>query len=171
VAPAGEQGIGYKAVMLQHGAGRGKVHADVEKYVVAASVSRSKPEEIGQVLYNRGLLNAMLGVEAIRTAQAKFGKRPLTGEEVRWGIENLKLDESRIAALGIEGMIRPFQISCADHQGASLSRVQQWDGKTWKVVSEWIQADESLLAPMVKAAAQKYRADKSIPTFDCTKAQ
>jgi branched-chain amino acid transport system substrate-binding protein len=68
-------------------------------------------------------------------------------------------------------MIRPFQISCADHQGASISRVQQWDGKTWKVVSDWIQADDSLIAPMVKAAAQKYAADKGISPSDCSKTQ
>src|SRR5262249_60579383 len=34
----------------------------------------------GEILYVRGLINAMLGVEAIRTAQEKFGKKPLTGE-------------------------------------------------------------------------------------------
>jgi branched-chain amino acid transport system substrate-binding protein len=37
------------------------------------------------VLYNRGLINSMLGVEAIRTAQKKFGNKPLKGEQVRWG--------------------------------------------------------------------------------------
>ena len=43
------------------------------------------------MLYNRGVVNAMLGVEAIRKAQEKFGKKPLTGEQVRWGLENLNL--------------------------------------------------------------------------------
>ena len=37
------------------------------------------------------MINAMLGVEAIRTAQEKFGKKPMTGEQVRWGLENLDL--------------------------------------------------------------------------------
>ena len=46
------------------------------------------------MLYVRGLINAMLGVEAIRTAQEKYGKKPLTGEQVRWGIENLNLTPS-----------------------------------------------------------------------------
>ena len=31
-------------------------------------------EDFGQVLYNRGVVNAMLGVEAIRKAQEKYGK-------------------------------------------------------------------------------------------------
>jgi branched-chain amino acid transport system substrate-binding protein len=171
VAPAGQQGVGYKAVMLQHGASRGKVHAEIEKHVVAAGASRSKSEEVGQVLYNRGLLNALLGVEALRTAQAKFGNRPLTGEEVRWGLENLKIDAGQIEALGIEEMVRPFQVSCANHQGPSVGRIHQWDGKNWKIVSDWIQADDTLLDPMVKAAAAKYRAEKNLPEFNCAQAQ
>ena len=81
------------------------------------------------MLYNRGLVNAMLGVEAIRTAQEKFGKKPLTGEQVRWGFENLNLTADRIKELGFEGMLKPIKITCADHEGARDGRVQQWDGK------------------------------------------
>ena len=51
----------------------------------------AEKDKVGEVLYNRGLVNAMLGVEAIRTAQGKYGKKPLTGEQVRWGFENLDL--------------------------------------------------------------------------------
>ena len=47
----------------------------------------------------------MLSVEAMRTAQGKFGKKPLTGEQVRWGLENLNLDASALKELGFGGMI------------------------------------------------------------------
>ena len=41
--------------------------------------------------YNRGV-SAILSVEAIRTAQEKYGKgKAMTGEQVRWGMENLNL--------------------------------------------------------------------------------
>ena len=60
----------------------------------------AKREEVGQVLYNRGMINAVFVVEAIRTAQAKFGNKPMTGEQVRWGLENLDLDDKRIKELG-----------------------------------------------------------------------
>ncbi|MFX8860402.1 hypothetical protein ABTM70_19920, partial [Acinetobacter baumannii] len=33
VVPAGAQAVGYKALMLQHGAGRARVHDDLDKYV------------------------------------------------------------------------------------------------------------------------------------------
>ncbi len=35
----------------------------------------------------------MLSVEAVRAAQERFGKgKVMTGEQVRWGLENLNLD-------------------------------------------------------------------------------
>jgi len=36
---------------------------------------------------------------------AKFGNKPMTGEQVRWGIEHLDLSADRIKQLGFEGMI------------------------------------------------------------------
>ena len=39
VTPAGDQSTGYKALMLQHGAGKFKVHADLEKLVLAKGKS------------------------------------------------------------------------------------------------------------------------------------
>jgi len=42
-------------------------------------------KDVGSVLYNRGMINACSATEAVRTAQGKFGTRPLTGEQVRWG--------------------------------------------------------------------------------------
>jgi branched-chain amino acid transport system substrate-binding protein len=169
VIPAGEKAVGYKALMLQHPAGKFAVHADLEKYVVSKGKSVAK-DDFAQVLYNRGLINSMLGVEAIRTAQGKYGKKPLTGEEIRWGFENLNLSEARIKELGFEGMIKPIKFSCSDHQGADQARVQQWDGKAWKVISDYYTADESLLQPMVKDAAANYATEKKITPRDCSKA-
>ncbi len=68
VTPAGRPGGGYKALLLQHPAGKFGVHADLEKFVIAKDKSAGK-DTFAQVLYNRGLINSMLGVEAIRTAQ------------------------------------------------------------------------------------------------------
>jgi branched-chain amino acid transport system substrate-binding protein len=129
--------------MLQHPAGKFAVHKDIEKFVSSQGKSLSKPDEIGSVLYNRGLVNSMLGTEAIRTAMAKFGNKPMTGEQVRWGIEHLDLTADRIKQLGFEGMIGPIKVSCADHEGARLSRVHQWDGKQWKIISDWYTADDA----------------------------
>lgn len=172
VTPAGEKAAGYKALLLQHPAGKFPVHADIEKHVVAKGKSQAKADEVGQVLYNRGMINSVLGTEAIRTAMKKFGNKPMTGEQVRWGFENLELTAARIKELGIEGMLLPVKFSCADHEGNSRkARVHQWDGKAWKVISDWYTADDKVLAPMVKDTAAKYAAEKKITPRDCSKEQ
>jgi branched-chain amino acid transport system substrate-binding protein len=168
VTPAGDQSAGYKSLMLQHGAGKFAVHADVEKHVAAKGKALGK-EDFGQVLYNRGLINSMLGVEAIRTAQKKFGNKPMTGEQVRWGFENLELTEARIKELGFDGMLKPVKVTCADHEGARTGRVQQWDGKEWKIISDFYTANEAVVGPLVKEVSEKYAAEKKITPRDCSK--
>ena len=168
VTPAGDQSIGYKALMLQHGAGEFAVHADIKKHVGAKGKQLAK-EDFGQVLYNRGMVNAMLGVEAIRTAQEKYGKKPLNGEQVRWGLENLNLSADRFKALGFEGMLRPMKITCADHEGVRDGRVQQWDGKAWKTISDWYTARSEVTEPLVMEVSAKYAAEKKIEPRDCAK--
>ena len=122
------------------------------------------------MLYNRGLINSMLGIEAIRTAMAKFGNKPMTGEQVRWGFEHLDLTAERIKQLGFEGMIGPLKVSCADHEGTRLSRVHQWDGKKWKVISDWYTADDAdHRRRWSRTAAGKYAAEKKITPRDCSK--
>jgi len=168
VTPAGDQAVGYKALMLQHPAGKFKVHEDLEKFVISKGKGAGK-DDFAQVLYNRGIINSMLGTEAIRTAQGKFGKKPLTGEQIRWGFENLNLTADRLNELGFEGMLKPIKFSCQDHQGADQARLQQWDGKQWKIISDFYTADESVLAPMVKETAAKYAKEKNITPRDCAK--
>jgi branched-chain amino acid transport system substrate-binding protein len=159
VTPAGDQSIGYKALMLQHGAGKFPIHADLEKHL---GDKRLGKEDFGQVLYNRGLVNGILGVEAIRTAQKKFGNKPLTGEQVRWGLENLDINAARVKELGLEGMIKGIKTSCEDHEGAREGRVQQWDGKEWKIISDWYTARSAETDKLVKSVSEKYAADKKI---------
>ena len=162
VRPAEDGAKGYNAVTLQHTAGQFKLHEDLKKYVYDKGKGSAKWEETGEILYVRGLINAMLGVEAIRTAQEKFGNKPMTGEQVRWGLENLDLTADRIKQLGFEGVLQPIKVSCADHEGARTGRIQTWDGKNWKITSDWYTSDDNVIAPMVKEAAAKYAAEKKI---------
>ena len=61
------------------------------------------------MLYNRGMINALFAVEAVRTAQAKFGNKPLTGEQVRWGLENLDLSADKTEGARVRGAAAPGQ--------------------------------------------------------------
>ena len=170
VLPAEAGATGYNAAALQHSSGQTSVHADIIKNVYdKGKGSGGIPNNVGTVLYNRGMINAMVTVEAIRTAQAKYGKKPLTGEQVRWGIENLNLDQARLRQLGFGGLMQPLKLSCSDHEGARMARIHQWDGTKWVYVSDWIEGNNKLLRPMVEEAAKKYAKEKSIVPRDCSK--
>jgi branched-chain amino acid transport system substrate-binding protein len=41
-------------------------------------------------------------------------------------------------------------------------RFQQWDGKKWKAVSDWMSGDRQLVLKMVEESAAKYAAEKGI---------
>jgi branched-chain amino acid transport system substrate-binding protein len=163
VRPAEDGAKGYNSVALQHTAGQFKVHEDLKKYLYDKGTGMApKWDETGDILYVRGLITAMLGIEAIRTAQEKFGKKPMTGEQVRWGFENLDISADRFKELGFENVLKPVKVSCADHEGARTGRIQTWDGKNWQITSDWYVSDDNVIAPMVKDAAAKYAAEKNI---------
>jgi branched-chain amino acid transport system substrate-binding protein len=46
--------------------------------------------------------------------------------------------------------------------GSTWARVQTWNGKTWEISSDWYEADEQVIKPMVKAGAEKYLSDKKM---------
>lgn len=167
VIPAGKAAIGYKAGTF-HGAGADyKAIQDILKYVYDKGHGHTTREKVGEVLYNRGVIDAMYELEALRTAQKKYGNKPLTGEQIRWGFEHLNLTPSRIADLGAEGLIVPVKLSCEDHEGGGALRIQQWDGKHWKFVSGWIQPHEDMLRDMYKQSALKYAKEKNITPRNC----
>ena len=105
----------------------------------------------------------MLATEGARAAQAKFGKgKPVTPEQARWGYENLNLSQADLDALGFKGVMRPVATSCSDHMGSAWARVHTWGGSKFVWASDWLQADQSLINPMVKASAAKYAAEKKM---------
>ncbi len=165
VKDVGEGAKGYHALALQHGAEPGSaVVKEILDKVHAKGQGTGPKDEVGQVLYMRGLSAAMLAVEGVRRAQERYGKgKVVTGEQARWGYENLALDQKKLDALGFAGVMRPISTSCADHMGADYARIHTWDGSKWVFSSDWLQADQSILKPMVKSAADKYAAEKKIP--------
>jgi branched-chain amino acid transport system substrate-binding protein len=155
---------GYNAVTMQHGAEpQSKLVKDVLAMVHDKGQGTGPKEEVGSVLYMRGAMSAMLGLEGIRAAQERFGKgKVMTGEQVRWGLENLNLTQAKLDALGFAGVMRPISTSCMDHMGSAWARIHTWDGKAWKFTSDWLQADEQIIKPLVKAQADKYAAEKKL---------
>jgi branched-chain amino acid transport system substrate-binding protein len=167
-APAGGVAKGFIAITTHPSGTDFPVHKEIDKHVIAAGKGDLKdPKRFGSVYYNLGIVNGILNVEAIRTAQAKFGKRPLTGEETRWGFENLNIDDKRLKELGALGLLQRIRLSCSDHEGGGAVKFQQWDGAKWKVISDWVTPDRALLRPIIEESARKYAAEKGIQPRDC----
>jgi branched-chain amino acid transport system substrate-binding protein len=171
VKDVGEGAKGYNALALNTSGQQPKVIQDILKHVHGKGQGSGPKDEVGQVLYTRGVIISMLSVEAVRRAQERFGKgKVMTGEQVRWGMENLALDQKKLDSMGFTGVMQPLSTSCADHMGSTSARVQTWDGSKWNFSSDFIQADEQILKPMIKAGADKYLADKKMtrrPGTDC----
>ena len=123
------------------------------------------------MLYNRGMINAMVTVEAIRTAQAKYGKKPLTGEQVRWGIENL--EHRRRRGCKPARLRRPHAADQAvlqrPRRRAPWRASSSGTARSGSYVSDWIEADHKMLRPMVEDGAKKYAEEKNITPRDCSK--
>jgi branched-chain amino acid transport system substrate-binding protein len=168
VAPAGGVGKGYISITT-HPAGRDfPVLKDLDSFVLSKGKGNMQdPKRVGSVYYNLGVINGIINVEALRKAQSKFGEKPLTGEQVRWGFENLSIDEARLKQLGAFGLLQEIKLSCADHEGGGRVRFQQWDGAKWVTISDWISADRALLRPIIEASAAKYAKEKGITIRDC----
>ena len=163
VKDVGEGAKGYNALNLNDSGRTSKVIQDILKYVHDKGQGTGPKDEVGTVLYTRGVIIQMLGVEAVRRAQERYGKgKVMTSEQVRWGLENLALDQKKLDALGFSGVMRPLSTSCQDHMGSTWARVHTWDGSKWNFSSDWLQADEQILKPMVRAAADKYAAEKKL---------
>ena len=160
----GQGAKGYSGVMMQHGAERdASVVKEILEKVHAKGDGAGPKDEVGSVLYMRGVVGAMLAVEGVRAAQERFGKgKVMTGEQARWGYENLNLTQAKLDALGFKGVMRPVSTSCADHMGSSYARVHTWDGSKFVWSSDWLEADEQVIKPLVKASAEKYAAEKKL---------
>ena len=163
VKDVGAGAKGYHALAMHSLGQQPKVMQDILKYVHGKGQGSGPKDEVGAVLYTRGIVISMLSVEAVRRAQERFGKgKVMTTEQVRWGLENLALDQKKLDALGFNGVMRPLSSSCQDHMGSTWARIQDWDGSKWAPSSDWYQADEQILKPMIKAGADKYLADKKM---------
>ena len=156
VASAGDGAKGFKELNW-HGTGTNfPAFADIQKKVIDAGKSQTPKGEFGQVLYNRGVYNSVLIAEAIAEAQKITGKKAVTGEDVRRGLENLNLDPAQFKELGLDGFAVPLKTTCADHNSHSATFVQQWDGAKWVKVSDLIAPDAARVEPLLDQAAKAY---------------
>ena len=168
VVPAGDAAKGYKSATFHPAGAVAQVHQDILELIYDGDLEKARENSFGEVLYNRGLVNAMLGIEAVRTAQKKWGDQRMTGAQVRWGLENLNVDEKRLEELGFGGFIQPIKVTCEDHEGNGPVLFQQWNGEKWNLVSDWVEPIREVVRPMIEESAAAYAAENNITPRDCS---
>lgn len=171
VIPAGSAADGYQAITTHPAGTDFAVVQEIIKTVYGAGKGDLQDKSrLGSVYWNLGVLAGIVHVEALLIAQARFGNRPLTSAEARWGFENLKLDSARIEELGATGLVPEMHLNCLDHVGGHLAKFQQWDAgkRQWNIVSDWIEGDVPLSQAIIDAGAEQYAADNKIEPRPCT---
>ena len=113
----GAEAKGYKSLDFHASGPDFPVIKDIQKHVVDKGLSKYPKDKVGDNLYNRGVYNSMLIAEAIRNAQKLTGKKVVTGEDVRRGLESLNITDARLKELGMEGFAAPVKVACEDHNG------------------------------------------------------
>jgi branched-chain amino acid transport system substrate-binding protein len=146
---------------------------DIEKVVYGAGKGNlQSANRVGTVYWNRGVMAAVMWIEALRNAQKIHKKNgmPVNGEEFRDGYEALDMSLARQKELGIEGMLPPFKLSCANHEGAGKFKMMQWQAGKFNLVStDWVAPpDPAFIRKLIEESAAKYAGENSVTPRKCS---
>ena len=167
-AGIGDKANGYIGATFHDAGDDAPVFQQIRDVVVANGDSTGPEDEIGDVLYNRGLVNSAFVVEAMRTAMAEYGDKALSGEEIRWGFENLDISEERIEELGLTGIMPPTKVTCENHEGSPAIKLQVWNDGAWQPLTDWIPGMTEITRPLIEADAAQYAAENNIEPRSCS---
>ncbi|MGL4288041.1 MAG: ABC transporter substrate-binding protein [Phreatobacter sp.] len=156
--PSGADGKGYLSISWHQVGTNFPVIQDILKHVVERGQSQAPREKVGENLYNRGVYQGILIAEAMRTAQRLSGRKAITAEDMRRGLESLDISAARWVELGAPDFAAPVKLSCQDHNGHQAAFLVQWDGTKWARATDWITPDRARIRPLLEEAARAYAA-------------
>lgn len=168
---AGDAAKGYHAAALFGDGPNFPVIQEIVKRYYSGGKKGNMPDPklVGSSSYNQGVSQGIIMMEAVKVAMDRYGKGPVTGEQVRWALEHMNLDDKRIRELGATGLMQPIKTSCTDHEGGGAILINQWDGGKWVPQKEWVKADRSVVRPFLENLATTYAKEKGITPRDCSK--
>ncbi|QFT97643.1 Receptor family ligand binding region [Roseovarius sp. THAF8] len=164
VKSAGAGADGYKALTFHNLGSDYPVYDDIQQYVVDTGNAAGAGDQIGSVLYNRGMYAAMLAAEAIKTAQEMHGTAAINAAQMRDGMENLEMTEEKMAALGLPNFGPEFKVSCENHGGNGFGAVSQWNAEAgaFDLITEYYQSDQEVIQPLVEEDSAAFAEENGI---------
>ena len=164
VKAAGAKADGYKALAFHNLGSDYPVYDDIQEYVVDAGKAAGAGDQIGTVLYNRGMYAAMLAAEAIKTAQEMHGVSAITAAQMRDGMENLEMTEEKMAKLGLPNFGPEFKVSCENHGGNGYGAVSQWDAEAgeFRLITDYYQSDQEIISDLVAQDSAQFAKENGI---------
>jgi len=164
VKAAGARADGYKALTFHNLGDEYPVYDDIREYVVGSGNAAGAGDQIGSVLYNRGMYAAMLAAEAIKTAQEMHGVSSINADQMRDGMENLEMTEEKMAALGLPNFGPEFTVSCENHGGNGFGAVSQWDAEAgeFELITDYYQSDQEIISKLVAEDSQQFAEENGI---------
>lgn len=164
VLPAGAAADGYKALAMNGVGSDYPIFDDLQTYVVDAGLAAGAGDQLGSVLYDRGLYAAFLAHMAILKAQEIHGVAQITPAMMIDGMENLVITDEIMAENGMPNFGPTFEVSCENHGGPGLGFVQQWDAtaQEWNRISDFIASDKDVINPLIEEDSMAYAAENNI---------
>ena len=169
VLPAGDGANGYKALTFNGVGSDYPLYADLKTHVLDTGKASQGGQHVGSAVYSRGMYAAVVIAEAIRKAQELAGTAAITPEQLRDGFEQLDITPERLVEIGLPDFGPEIKLSCANHGGSGMSRIQQWDAtaKKWNLITEFTAPDAEVLDPLVAEDAAAYAKENGITERSC----
>ena len=169
VLPAGAAANGYLSGAFHAPGDSFPAHDDIKKHVYDTGKALGERDRIGEVLYNRGLINAVYVTESIRNAMKIHNTKEVTPAMVRDGMEALDLTEARFTELGLPGFTIPVKVTCENHAGPRKVAIQRWDAsaKKWSMITDFYDTMNDIVDPLIEEDSAAYAAENNITPRDC----
>lgn len=107
---------------------------------------KNPPKEMeNTVIYNRGLLQASIQIEAVKNALKISGGQKPTGEQVKAGMEQIK-------GFTLGGLVPPLEITSSDHEGGGWVRIFSVKGGKLEPATDWMRGYRDVVLAQVKSS-------------------
>ncbi|WP_134680810.1 ABC transporter substrate-binding protein [Paracoccus ravus] len=164
VLPVGEAANGYKSLTFNGVGTDYPVYDDMKKFVIEPGKASQGGQFVGSALYSRGMYAAVVIAEAIKKAQELAGTPAINPTQLRDGFEALDITPDRLKEIGLPDFGPEIKMSCDNHGGSGMARLQQWDAaaKQWKLITEFTAPDQDVLNPLIAADSEAFAAEAGI---------